>query len=125
MAILSIFVSYFLVHVRYKLFAKIIAFLLFVISSAITLIGALTTNSVPPKVEAVGLKIKYGIPYALDFLNAGRSNSFTYNEFFRQYLTLKEYYFCVLGLICLIGLLVIFVFSYLEERKNADNIISK
>ncbi len=116
MATLSIFVAYAMHPLRYKFFPKIVAFILFAGSAAISLIGALTTNSVPPKVEAIFLNIKYGIPYAYDFLIAGQSNSFTYNQFFSSLISLKNYYLAILSLIILMVFIVLFIMPKFEKK---------
>ena len=49
----AIFVGMALSELRNKLWPKLLTFVLFSYSAAVALLGALTTNAVPPKVEAV------------------------------------------------------------------------
>lgn len=106
MAVLSLFVAMFLVEVRFTFLMKILAFILLTFSVAVSLLGALTTNAVPPMTEAVYLKMKYGFMFNIDFLTHNRSSSFLYNTYFRDRMTLLQYYeviFClVMGAIFII-----------------------
>jgi hypothetical protein len=92
MAVLSLIIGIWLSQVRYRIVTKFIIFLLFAYSSAIALMGVLTTNAIPPKVEADYLRIKYGYFMAFDFFKDGGSSSYLYNTFAASHLTLYEYF---------------------------------
>lgn len=109
MAPLAIFVGYWLHNTKYKIIGKITALFLFVISSAISLLGALTTTLIPPKVEADYLHMKYNFLLNWDYLMAGKSGSFAFNEFFSRYVNLTQYYFVILGIVVLAAAVVLFV----------------
>lgn len=118
MAILAIFACYFLVSVRFKVVSKLFAFVLFVFSAAVSVLGAVTTNAVPPKSEAVVLHSKYGMLYTLDFLKAGIQNNFAFNSFFHKYFSLYEYYFIVLGIVVFAGFVILFILPRFEKHDN-------
>ncbi len=81
MGILSIFVSGFLTESKKYIF-KTLAFGLFVYSSAVSLLGVLTTNAIPPKSEAIILKTGYNFLRSWEFFQDSRSSSFVYNTWF-------------------------------------------
>jgi hypothetical protein len=157
MSVLSIFVAFFLIHVRQKLMAKLIAFVLTIITAGITLLGTLTTNSNPPLVDAVliqsklgvshgmsilagsfltlfemltrisipkifnvGYHSRYGIFYALDFINGGLSNNFIFNNFLKSYLSLIQYYWTLFALIVSIFFFVLFLLPMIPKWSHLD-----
>lgn len=114
MAPLSIFIGIFLK--KYNSFiSKAITFILFAYSAAVALLGALTTNAVPPKVEADYLKMKYGFLLNFDFLTSGRSGSFIYNQFFANSIHLVNYYIVILLSLLILALIILF---YLPLKEN-------
>lgn len=120
MAIGSIFIVDFLAHTAYKNTARVIAFALFLYSSAIGLLGSLTTNAVPPKLEAAALNAKYNFTRNIDFLNDGKSASFVYNTFLHDKIGLKEYFVFIYAALAIVTFCVIFVPPLLERGEHAD-----
>ncbi len=92
LAVLSIFIGIWLQKYGKHLWAKLLTLILFTYSSAIAFMGAVTTNAVPPKVEADFLKMKYNFLHNYDFLMSGKSSSFIFNEYFSQIMSLQQYY---------------------------------
>ncbi|KKU81820.1 MAG: hypothetical protein UY07_C0008G0009 [Parcubacteria group bacterium GW2011_GWA1_47_8] len=89
---------------------KIIALALFLYSSGIALIGALTTNAIPPKSEAMFLPINtYNFLKNVPFLQEGKSGSFVYNTYVSAHFSLLEYFLIIYGVLALIAVLVLFV----------------
>ncbi len=115
MPILAIFVAYFLSVVRFKFISKIVAFVLISFSCAVSLLGAVTTNAVPPKVEAVPLHSKYGIPYSIDFLLNGKTTSFAFNYFLHNKFTLVDYFFIIYAFLMVIFIVVLFIIPIFEH----------
>lgn len=116
MAILSLFIGLWLSHVRYRLVIKSILFVLFAFSTAISLMGVLTTNAVPPKVEADYLKMKYGYLLNLDYFRDGVSSSFVFNEYVFPALTLQQYFLILYGVV----MTVFFLTLILTRRIAVD-----
>jgi len=115
MSILAIFVSLYLTKVRYKLPSKIIAFVLFAASCMIAVSGALTTNAVPPKSDASLDHSSYGVPYDFSFLKNGQSNSYLFNTYFSNKITLMHYYELIVVFILLGTIVVLFVLPRFEK----------
>ncbi len=107
-SILSIFVAYWVA--KGELWKRIVVFELFLYSSFISLAGALTTNAVPPKVEAIPLGAEYTYFRNIDFLFEGKSGSFFYNSYAIQNMSLLEYAFLIYICLVLVVALLIFVF---------------
>jgi len=119
MAILSLFVAIWLSAGRGVLFKKFLAFVLFAYGSAIALLGALTTNAVPPKIEADFLGLKYNFLYNLDFFNAGKSGSFLYNTYFFKALSLQEYFLLIYMALLIVITIVLFIAPLFETKHES------
>ncbi|MBI1862876.1 hypothetical protein HYS00_02035 [Candidatus Microgenomates bacterium] len=92
MAGFSIFIAIGLTQPKLQILRKLTFVILFGVSSAIALAGALTTNLVPPKVEADFLKLKYyNFTHAFDLLHKNVSTSFVYNQYFASRISLMQY----------------------------------
>lgn len=120
MAGLAILIGIFLKYFNNVIYLMIFYFL-FLISAGISLMGGITTNAVPPQVEADYLKIKYGVPFVVDFLNKNLSGSFLYNYYFNQIGDLTTYYILILGTLSIFSLIIIFA-PPLFSKKGADEI---
>ncbi len=108
MAWLSIFAGIFISQGAHTGIKKILAFLLFLYSSAVALLGALTTNAVPTKGEALLLPIKkYNFLKNIDFIGNNHSGSFIYNTYLSGRMTLLAYYLIIYFAVALIVLLVL------------------
>jgi hypothetical protein len=88
---------------------KITAFLLYLYSGFVSLVGVITTNAIPPKVEADFLHIGYNFMYNLKFLESNRSSSFIYKSFLSPRFTLTQYFLILYLMVVLMGFLIIFV----------------
>lgn len=116
MVILSIFVGIAINYFKYLgWFMRILAFLLFSISSAIALLGALTTNLVAPKGEAIFLKIKYSYIYNVDFILDGRTGSFVYKNYFLHNISLLQYYEIILFIVLIVVFSILFLFPLVNK----------
>ncbi len=118
MAILSLFAGFWLNNALKRIWVSIVAFLLAGYSSAVGLAGALTTNAVPPKIEADYLKMEYNFLRNFSFLSHNNSSSYIYNEFISSFLDLPQWYACIWILI-LISLIVLLFILPAKERMEA------
>ncbi len=117
MAGLSVFIALALSRFRYPLIGRIVFFLLFTVSSAIALAGALTTNLVPPKVEADYLKLKfYNFLKAFDMMDRNQSGSFVYNTYFSSQFTVWQFYILILSVLLSVVFIITFVLPIVERR---------
>ena len=118
MGIFSILTWYGVWHFGKPMVSKILAFILFVYSSAIALLGALTTNAVPPKSEGIFFDVKYNFVRNFDLLIEGKSGSFLYNEFIGTTVSLQLYYLVILAFVVAIAALIIFILPKFEYDHN-------
>lgn len=106
---LSLFSALALLEGRHLLAKKFTAFLFFLYSSGIALLGALTTNAIPPKHEAIFLPAQqYNYFKNIDFLWNNTSSSFAYNIYFAHSLALTEYFLAIFLTIAFIALFALF-----------------
>ncbi len=123
-ALMSIFIALSLTKFRKSTMFMLIFFLLATYSISVNTLGALTTNSNPPKVEAValekisGVEEKYTFERNLDYLLSNRSKSFVFQTLARNYLSAPQYYLIVNSSIVFVsGTLLIYLhFSRRGEK---------
>lgn len=118
MSVLSLFIAVWIAQVKYFTLTRIVAFLLFAFSAAVSLLGVLTTNAVPPRIEADFLKMKYGFFLNFDFFKQGVSSSFMYNEYFSRILTLQQYFLCIYLALLMVTLLIFFSMKRRAVNEN-------
>lgn len=118
MAILSLFIGLWLAKVPYRVVTKLIVFVLFAFSAAVSLMGVLTTNAVPPKVEADFLKMKYGYLLNFDYFQDGISSSFVYNQYFLQSISLQQYFLVLYSVIILLFLVALILSRKVTTDEN-------
>lgn len=117
MAALSVFVAYGLTYFRFSLTGRIVAFVLIAYSSAVALVGVLTTNLIPPKVEADFLGLKYNYLRNIDFLKEGVTGNFLFNEYFKEQYSLSEYFLGLYIVLMVVFALVLLVLPALGRKK--------
>lgn len=117
MAVLSIFGGLWISN-KPRIYKRFIALVFIIYSSAISVLGALTTNQVPPKVEGVYLKIKYNFLLNWDYLLQDRSSSYVYNTYFSQNNSLFHYSLALYAVIMVMFVLILFLFPYLVKDEN-------
>lgn len=90
---------------------KLFVIILFAFSCAVSLLGTLTTNAVPPESEAKLLKIGYNYWYNIKFLQDNHGSSFIYNNFFKLMtsLSLIEYFMIIYCAVMAMLLITLFV----------------
>ena len=98
---------------------KFLVFVLFAYSSAIALLGALTTNAVPPKIEADFLGLKYNFLYNLDFFLDGKSGSFLYNTYFAHSISLQNYFLLIYVALLVVVTVILFIVPLFETKHES------
>lgn len=124
MALLSVFAIVPIIEGRSIFFKKIVTLLLIAYSSAVAILGVVTTNLVPPKVEADYLHLKYNYLRNFDFIKSNTSDNFIYNTYLIQHMTLLQYAEVIFGIIILLFIVVLFLLPLLYKKENnpyADN----
>jgi hypothetical protein len=118
MSILSLYVALWFKETRFKLLSTLTALLLFIISSAIAVVGALTTNQVPPKVEADVLKIGYNFLLNYSYLMKGKNSSFIYNTYLSSYISLVDYYLIIFSSVVILGFFLLIQISLRKQNET-------
>lgn len=113
---LSIFLAKAISEFFKKVWFKVLFLVLFSYSAFVNLLGALTTNQVPPKVEAVVLNMKWNYMLNWDMFNSGQTSSFLYKTYFIKYLSLFNY-----GLIILVAIISVVATLILFPIKDEKN----
>lgn len=108
-SILSLFAAYWVSMNGSAVWRRLTIFILFAYSSAVSLLGALTTNAVPPKIEAIPLGAKYSYLRTFDFFQEGRSGSFIFNTYADQQMTLQQYGVLIYSALLLTLLILLFI----------------
>jgi hypothetical protein len=75
----------------------------------VALLGALTTNQVPPKVEADFFGLNYNFFLNLQYLLDNKSSSFVYNYFYADKITLPNFFMSILIALGIIAAIIIFL----------------
>lgn len=117
LGILALYCGIFYEKNKANLFAKIMILFLGFYSSAISLLGALTTHTILTPIDAAKRNIEHTtFLYNVDFLLQNKSGSFVYNEFFPS-LPLTYFYVFILGIIVLLLFFILFpVQSYTVKK---------
>lgn len=92
-----------------NIFIKLLYSLVFMYSCAISLLAPLTTNVIPPFVEARNLGLESYFITNIKMLNNNELNSFVYNTYLSNNFTGTQYYFFIFVLICLLALYLIWL----------------
>lgn len=115
MGILSIFTGLWVSKGGWR---RQIFYSLFVASAGIALLGALTSNLIPPKPEAFGIGLQSNILLNWNLLRANTTGGFVYNTFLAKIISLKIYYVFILSLLSVTTLLVL-ERLYRKERNGS------
>ncbi len=118
MAILALFSAKWIAEYRRKIYYLLAAFLLLFYSCVVALLGVLTTNAVPPKVEADYWKVKYGLEASRVFFSQSITGNFVFNQWLRGRYSLGEYYAVILSLVLLVMGVVLFIGPMFEQRPK-------
>lgn len=118
MAMLALFVAYGLAKAKYSLVARAVAFLLVLYSSAVALLGVVTTNLVPPKIEADYFHLKYNFLRNIDFLKLGTTKNFIYSTYLHNQYSLETYFWFLYSIVVFVFFMALFVLPLVKEKRN-------
>lgn len=118
MTALAIYAGYALHELRNP-FMRALFYASFLFSLSVAAAGALTTNNVPPKVEAVYLGKEY-YNYLLNFnlIDTQQTSNFIFNTYLQNTMSLSEYYILIVLSLGLIIYGVLFIFPLLRKPKK-------
>ncbi|MDQ3098507.1 MAG: hypothetical protein M3Q44_02065 [bacterium] len=108
MAIFAIAVAYWASSEGKTLLKRIVTFVLLFPSVGLALLGAVTTNAIPPEVEGRQLDIGYTFMRNIEFLQKNRGGSLVYNTLF-SHNSLMTYFLLLFTLVMVIFFVVLFV----------------
>lgn len=115
---LALFIGLFLSQGE-SLWKRILIVPFFLFSSAVALLGVLTTNAVPTKSEAALLAVKtYNFLKNIPFIMENRSSSFAYNQYFSDTYTLFGYFLYIFIILAVVGLVTLFVLPIIDKEKQ-------
>lgn len=117
MAIFSIGVAYWVSVPGKELLKRIVTFILVIPSSALALLGAITTNAIPPEVEGHQLNLPYTFIRNIEFLQNNRGGSFIYNTYFPR-TPLISYYLVLLVVVIAVFFAVLFILPGRAAKKS-------
>jgi hypothetical protein len=87
-------------------------------SSGVALLGVLTTNLVPPKVEADYFHLKYNFLRNIDFLKLGTTKNFVYSTYLHNAYSLETYFWFIYSVVIFVFLIALFVLPLLKEERH-------
>lgn len=121
MASLSIFIAIFINEKSLSFLRRLTAFILASFSTGVALAGALTTNAVPTFTEGVLLPMgTYNYLFNFNFISRGISNSFLYNNYFSDKVTLLGYYIFIYGFLITLLLFILFFLPMISYKKQNE-----
>lgn len=120
----AIFLALAINRFRENLFFLAVFFCLFIYSTAVNTLGAITTSANPPKIEALpleelsGKQQKYTFERNIDYLSNSGSKSFIYRTYAKNFLTPWQYYYLVLAIILISSSTLLISLAVTSRRKN-------
>lgn len=127
-AILSIGIALGLTFLRKKVIFLFIFLLLFIYSSAVNTLGALTTNTVPPRIEIEALEKtsgrteKYNYERNIEYLGEFGSKSFIFQTYLKDHLAAGRYLEIIIVFINFGAVSLLLLLYFEKEKKSFDNI---
>lgn len=118
MVALGFYTAYGYSKLKHPLF-KALFFFIFLFSMCISAAGVLTTNNVPPHIEADFLKKPF-YNYLLNFhmIDTQGTSNFVYTTFLKNSMRLSDYYVLIVISLGLITYMLLFVIPLLFKRKK-------
>ncbi len=104
-AIMAIFISIALTRFNRNIIFLILFLPLMLYSIGVNAVGSITTDAIPPQVEALplekisGKQERYSYDRGWELLKAGKSKSFVYQTYVKESLTALQYYWILAGTI--------------------------
>lgn len=94
---------------RKNILFRLVFILLFAYGLAVNLLGTLTTNQIPPEVEAVVLGMKWNYLLNWDLFQKGLTSAFFYKTYLTHFMTLEVFYIMIfVSIISVAGLTLFF-----------------
>jgi hypothetical protein len=118
MSLLALYVSLFVSGLRLKWLRRLIFYILFAVSSSIALVGVLTTNLIPPGVEAPANHSKDNFYKSFDYLDLGKTSNFVYTHFVPKSLTLHDYYMYLYISVLVLVAYIVFIAPFIRGRHE-------
>jgi hypothetical protein len=121
-AILSIYIGLFLTYISKKRFFILLFFIFFSYSVMVNSLGALTSNSNPPQIQAASLsdithsKVSYTYMRNVNDLNGNLSKSYIFQTYASDYLSAWQYYSYIT--IFILSVCSFLVIGFLMSTKN-------
>ncbi len=119
-AILAIYLALFLTVVSKKKILLFLFFLVFIYSVSVNTIGALTSNAIPPQIQATVLsrvehrKVNYTFMHDVNILNSNNSKSFIFQQYAKRDMTAWQFDIVITGAI----IIFIFVLLLIMNKKK-------
>lgn len=101
------------------LFIQLVIYLLTLYSFGISLMGALTTNAIPPSVEVAASGAADNFIVSWNYISKGRSSSFLYNLLFKGFISPIAYFYIIFTSISSYFALLVFV-KTAKKRSEAE-----
>jgi hypothetical protein len=117
-ALMSAAISLALTQYRRNIIFLLVFGGLCIYSTSISLAGALTTATIPPKGESEALinYVPYTYEYNFNHLEANDSNSLVYQAWFKEYLSAYQFYYILLGIV--LGLYLVLLITNAKPAGN-------
>lgn len=123
-ALLAIYLAYLLQYWKRNLLFMVLFFILAAYSVAVNTLGAVTSNSNPPQVEAIALervsgkKEYYTYRRNIDYLNDNYLKSAVFQKFAQKHISAWQYYGVLTGtIIAVFGSLTILLYRQRKENR--------
>ncbi len=121
MAVFSLFVGYWISLAARNLVRRIVTFVLLFPSVAFAVLGAITTNAVPPEVEGHQLNLSYTFMRNIEFLQQNKGGSVVYNTFF-THTSLMSYFVLLFTLVMVVFFVVLFIFPRTVKAQTRGSV---
>lgn len=116
MAILSLMMGRFLAQYKHIL-VQLTIFFLTVISVAFAALGVLTSNLIPPIVEAVPLNLDSTITMNIKLLQSNQTSNYVYTTYLAPHLQLAQYYFVLCTILTIVFFSLYTYYTFTELRR--------
>lgn len=93
--------------------------ILFAYSVYVSVLGAITTNAIPPKIEAVNFKpaLDYTYEYNQNFITSNQSSSLFYNAVLKDKISVNTYWYLLTGLLIFLGVIQ-YLFAFFSKEEE-------
>ncbi|MBI2028300.1 MAG: hypothetical protein HYT07_01700 [Candidatus Levybacteria bacterium] len=123
-AILSVFIGIALSYFRKSYIFLAIFLPVFIYSVLVNALGAITTSTIPPKIEAValeklsGVEEKYSFNRNIDYLLSNQSKSFIWRTFAKDKIPAVSYYWILVSSVLIVSGSILAYMKLMESRDE-------